>query len=116
MIERIPFGRTGHISSRVIFGAAALSAMRQDKADRILDLLLEHGINHIDTAAAYGDSELRVGAWMKQHRDRFFLATKTGDRTAEAARASVERSRERLGVDTLDLIQLHNLVDESEWT
>jgi aryl-alcohol dehydrogenase-like predicted oxidoreductase len=116
MIERIPFGRTGHTSSRVIFGAAALSAMRQDKADRILDLLLEHGINHIDTAAAYGDSELRVRPWMKQHRDRFFLATKTGDRTAEAARASVERSRERLGVDTLDLIQLHNLVDESEWT
>ena len=115
MIERIPFGKTGHTSSRVIFGAAALGAMRQDKADRILELLLAQGINHIDTAAAYGDSELRVGAWMQRHRDRFFLATKTGDRTADAARASIERSRERLGVDTLDLIQLHNLVDEAEW-
>jgi aryl-alcohol dehydrogenase-like predicted oxidoreductase len=115
MIERIPFGKTGHASSRIIFGAAAVATMRQDKADRILELLFEHGINHIDTAAAYGDSELRVGAWMKQHRDRFFLATKTGDRTAEAARASIERSRERLGVDTLDLVQLHNLVDEAEW-
>src|SRR6185503_4392237 len=83
MIERLPFGRTGHASSRVIFGAAALAAMRQEKADRILDLLLEHGINHIDTAAAYGDSELRVGAWMARHRDRFFVATKTGERTAE---------------------------------
>jgi aryl-alcohol dehydrogenase-like predicted oxidoreductase len=115
MIERIPFGSTGHASSRIIFGAAALAAMRQDKADRILELLLEHGVNHIDTAAAYGDSELRVGAWMARHRDRFFLATKTGDRTAEGARASIERSRQRLGVDRIDLIQLHNLVDEAEW-
>jgi aryl-alcohol dehydrogenase-like predicted oxidoreductase len=115
MIEHLPFGRTGHASSRVIFGAAALAAMRQDKADRILDLLLEYGVNHIDTAAAYGDSELRVGPWMDRHRDRFFLATKTGDRTYEDARASIERSRERLRVDRIDLIQLHNLVDEAEW-
>lgn len=115
MIERIPFGRTGHVSSRVIFGAAALAAMRQEKADRVLDLLLEHGINHIDTAAAYGDSELRVGAWMARHRDRFFVATKTGERTAEGARASIERSRQRLGIDRIDLVQLHNLVDEAEW-
>ena len=115
MIEHILFGRTGHASSRVIFGAAALATMRQEKADRILALLLEHGVNHIDTAAAYGDSELRVAPWMARHRDRFFLATKTGDRTAEAARASIERSRQRLGVDRIDLIQLHNLVDEAEW-
>ena len=114
-MERIPFGRTGHVSSRVIFGAAALGRMRQEKADALLELLLEHGVNHIDTAAAYGDSELRVGAWMPRHRERFFLATKTGERTAEGARASLERSRERLRSDQLDLIQLHNLVDEREW-
>jgi aryl-alcohol dehydrogenase-like predicted oxidoreductase len=115
MVEHIPFGNTGHASSRIIFGAAALAAMRQEKADRVLDLLLEHGINHIDTAAAYGDSELRVGAWMARHRDRFFVATKTGERTAVGARASIERSRQRLAVDRIDLIQLHNLVDEAEW-
>ena len=77
MIEKIPFGKTGHQSTRIIFGAASLGAMKQDKADQILDLLLEFGINHIDTAAAYGESELRIGPWMREHRKRFFLATKT---------------------------------------
>jgi len=114
-METIPFGRTGHRSTRVIFGAASLWSMRQEKADQILDVLLEHGINHIDAAASYGDAELRVGAWMERHRSRFFLATKTGDRTAQAARESLHRSLERLRVDRIDLIQLHNLVDESEW-
>ena len=115
MIEKIPFGKTGHQSSRVIFGAAALGGMKQDKADPILEVLLEFGINHIDTAAAYGDSELRIGPWMREHRKRFFLATKTGDRTYEGARDSLHRSLERLRVDQLDLIQMHNLVDENEW-
>jgi len=115
MIEKYPFGSTGHESTRVIFGAAALSEMKQDKADAILDLLLEYGVNHIDTAAAYGDSELRIGPWMREHRDRFFLATKTGDRTYEGARASLTRSLERLKVNQIDLIQLHNLVEEAEW-
>ncbi len=115
MIEKVPFGRTGHQSSRVIFGAAALGRMKQDKADPILEVLLEFGINHIDTAAAYGDSELRIGPWMREHRKHFFLATKTGDRTYEGARDSLHRSLERLRVDQLDLIQLHNLVDEKEW-
>jgi aryl-alcohol dehydrogenase-like predicted oxidoreductase len=114
-MERIPFGRTGHKSSRVIFGAAALGSMRQAKADALLDLLLESGVNHIDTAAAYGDSELRIGPWMERYRDRFFLATKTGERSAAGALASLERSRERLRADVIDLIQLHNLVDEDEW-
>ena len=114
-MQKLPFGRTGHVSSRVIFGAAALGRMRQETADPILELLLEHGVNHIDTAAGYGESELRVGAFMPRHRERFFLATKTGERTAEGARASLERSRERLRSDVIDLIQLHNLVDEREW-
>lgn len=114
-METAPFGRTGHESTRVIFGAAALGAMRQEKADQILDVLLEYGINHIDTAASYGDSELRVGPWMQRYRDRFFLATKTGDRTYAGAHDSVHRSLDRLRVDRVDLIQLHNLVDEREW-
>lgn len=115
MIPRLPFGRTGHDSTRILFGAAALGAMRQERADRVLELLLAAGVNHIDTAAAYGDSELRVAAWMPRHRDRFFLATKTGERTYAGAKASIERSRQRLQADRLDLVQLHNLVDEAEW-
>ena len=104
MIERIPFGRTGRDGSRVIFGAAALGAMRQDRADAILELLMRFGINHIDTAASYGESELRVGAWMSRHRDRFFLATKTGERGHAGAKASIEASRRRLKVDCIDLM------------
>lgn len=110
-----PFGRTGHRSSRVVFGAAALAAMRQERADAVLELLLARGVNHIDTAAAYGDSELRVAPWLREHPGRFFLATKTGERTAVGAREGLHRSLERLGVDRVDLVQLHNLVDEREW-
>jgi len=114
-METLAFGRTGHQSTRILFGAAALGGMRQEKADQILELLLEHGINHIDTAASYGDSELRIGPWMERHRERFFLATKTGERTSAGARDSIRRSLERLRVPYVDLIQLHNLVDEAGW-
>jgi aryl-alcohol dehydrogenase-like predicted oxidoreductase len=115
VIAQAPFGRTGHQSSRTIFGAAALGSMRQERADDVLALLLRHGVNHIDTAASYGESELRIGPWMADHRSDFFLATKTGERTGEAARAGLERSLARLQVDTVDLIQLHNLVEPDEW-
>lgn len=115
MIATAPFGRTGHHSTRVIFGAAALGGMRQERADEVLQVLLEAGVNHLDTAASYGDSELRIGPWMAEHRDRFFLATKTGQRRGDAARAELERSLERLQVDSVDLIQLHNLVEPDEW-
>lgn len=115
MIPTAPFGRTGHDSSRVIFGAAGLASMRQDRADEVLATLLRHGVNHIDTAAGYGDSELRIGPWMADHRQDVFLATKTGERTGDGARAELERSLERLQVDHVDLIQLHNLVEPDEW-
>jgi aryl-alcohol dehydrogenase-like predicted oxidoreductase len=115
-IEKRPFGRTGHQSSAVIFGGAALSRVTdQAVADEALDLLLEHGVNHIDTAARYGDSELRVGKWMERHRARFFLATKTGDRDRRGARDSIHRSLERLRTDHVDLIQLHALIHPDEW-
>jgi aryl-alcohol dehydrogenase-like predicted oxidoreductase len=115
VVPQAPFGTTGHISSRVIFGAAALSAMSQERADQVLRVLLDHGVNHLDTAAIYGDSELRIGPWMAEHRGRFFLATKTGRRRGDEARAELERSLDRLQVDSVDLIQLHNLVEEDEW-
>ena len=115
MIERRPFGRTGHASSRVIFGSAALSTVSQATADRLLPLLDDFGVNHLDTAASYGDAELRLAPWLQGRPDDFFLATKTDERTADGARASLERSLTRLGVDHVDLIQLHNLVEEDEW-
>jgi aryl-alcohol dehydrogenase-like predicted oxidoreductase len=113
MIERAPFGATGHESSRVIFGAAALGDVSKADADRALELILEHGINHIDVAASYGDAELRIANWLKE--GEFFLATKTGERTYAAAREQIRRSLDRLGVDHVDSIQLHNLVDVIEW-
>jgi aryl-alcohol dehydrogenase-like predicted oxidoreductase len=115
MIARGAFGSTGHESSRVIFGAAALGSVPQAEADRTLEILLEHGVNHIDTAASYGDSELRIAPWLKRHPRTFFLATKTGERNYTEAREEIRRSLERLGVDHIDLIQLHNLVDVIEW-
>ena len=115
MIPKLQFGKTGHESTRTIFGAAAMGAMRQERADKVLETLLEFGINHIDVAASYGDAELRVGAWMKKYRKQFFLATKTGDRTAKKAKESIHRSLERLQTDHVDLVQFHNLTDETGW-
>ena len=115
VIERQLFGRTGQLSSRVIFGAAGLGGVDQATADAVLPLLLQHGVNHIDTAASYGEAELRVAPWLVDHREDFFVATKTGERTADGARRQLERSLVRLGTDHVDLIQLHNLVEADEW-
>lgn len=116
MITRQLFGNTGHNSSRTIFGAAALGNVPQADADRTLELLDRYQINHIDTAASYGESELRIGPWMKTRRKDFFLATKTEERNGQAAYDEIQRSLERLQTDQVDLIQLHNLVDETQWT
>ena len=115
MIQKAPFGATGHDSSRVIFGAAALGSVSKGAADRTLELLLQHGINHIDVAASYGDAELRIATWLRRHPGTFFVATKTGERTYRGAREQIRRSLDRLGVDRIDSIQLHNLVDVIEW-
>ncbi len=115
MIATLPFGRSGHQSARTLFGAASLGAVSQSDADRTLDTLLRYGVNHIDVAASYGDAELRVGPWMDRYRDRFFLATKTGQRDYQGAKDELHRSLERLRVDHVDLIQIHNLADPIEW-
>ncbi len=115
MIAKAPFGSTGHESTRTLFGAAALGSVSQPEADRTLELIREHGVNHIDTAASYGDSELRLAPWLSQHRKEVFLATKTGRRDRAGAREEIRRSLDRLGVDRVDLLQLHNLVDPIEW-
>ncbi len=105
-IEKIAFGRTGH---------EALSRVDQTTADRTLEVLLQHGVNHIDTAASYGDAELRIAPWLKQNPGSFFVATKTGSRRASDAREELHRSLERMGVDHVDLWQLHNLADPIDW-
>jgi aryl-alcohol dehydrogenase-like predicted oxidoreductase len=115
LIEKRPFGRTGHMSTATIFGGAALMRATQKDADRALEILLKYGVNHIDTAPRYGDSEIFVGSWMARHRKDFFLATKTGKRTYEEAREEIHRSLDRLKVDSIDLIQFHGLQHPDEW-
>ncbi len=111
MIDKISFGKTGHQSSRTIFGAVSLWEASQSEADRVLDLLWEFGVNHIDTAPSYGDSEQRLGPWMKKYRDQFFLATKTSEQTYQDSKDQFYRSLDRLQVDSVDLLQFHNLTD-----
>lgn len=114
-IEKRPFGRTGHLSTAVIFGAAALSRVSQKEADWAMENVIKYGINHLDTAASYGEAELRLGPWMAKHRPDFFLATKTEERTYQPALDEIRRSLERLQVDNVDLLQLHNLSTAEEW-
>jgi aryl-alcohol dehydrogenase-like predicted oxidoreductase len=115
LIPTAPFGGTSHESTRTIFGAVALSHVSHAEAERTLEVLLEHGVNHIDTASSYGDSELRIAPWLKRHPGVFFLATKTDGRDYRSAKEGLHRSLDRLGVDHVDLFQLHNLVDVIEW-
>ncbi len=115
MIMKQPFGSTGHDSSATLFGAAALGDVTQKVADKTLKVLMDHGVNHIDVAASYGDAELRIGPWMEKHRGDFFLATKTGMRTYAEAKEEFNKSLKRLRVKNVDLIQLHNLTHPDEW-
>lgn len=114
-MEKIPFGATGHESTRLIFGAATLGGMRQEKADDVLAMMRSAGINHIDVARSYGEAEVRLAPFLADHRSDYFLATKTGERTGDGARRQLEESLTRMGVDQVDLIQLHNLTDEPGW-
>ena len=115
MISRQPFGRTGHPSTRILFGAYALKEAKQAEADRILDLLLAYGVNHIDTAITYGNAEKRIGPWMEKHRGDFFIATKTRRRTYQGAWDDLRRSLDRLRVDHVDLWQMHGLTSPGGW-
>ncbi len=114
-MDKIAFGSTGHLSSRILFGAAALGGMRQEKADSVMQMVMDADINHIDVAASYGDAELRLAPFLQDHRADFFLATKTGERTYDGAKASIEASLERMQVEQIDVIQFHNLAKDNEW-
>src|SRR2546421_7904092 len=115
VIPKADFGRTGHKSRRAIFGAASLGSVSQRVADEPLEVLLRHGVNHIDTAASYGDSELRIASWLKREPGRFFLATKGDKRDEKGAREEIQRSLDRLDVDHVDLWQILSLADPIEW-
>lgn len=115
MIPRQGFGRTGHKSTRVIFGAWALNKATQAEADNTLALLQEYGVNHIDTAPLYGNAEKVIGSWLAKHRDDFFVATKTRRRSRSEALDDLRRSLERLRVDYIDLWQMHGLTNLAGW-
>ncbi len=115
VIATQPFGRSGHMSTRTIFGAASLGNVTQQEADRTLELLLQYGINHIDVASSYGDAELRIAPWLARYRSQFYVATKADARTAQAAKEELHRSLERMRIDYVDLWQLHSLADPIEW-
>ncbi len=109
------FGRSGHMSTRTIFGAASLSHVTQQEADRTLEILLQYGVNHLDLASSYGDAELRVAPWLARYRSQFYVATKADSRTAQEAKEELHRSLERMHIDYVDLWQLHSLADPIEW-
>jgi aryl-alcohol dehydrogenase-like predicted oxidoreductase len=115
MISKQLFGRTGHASTRVLFGAYALSKATQTDADRVLEMLLEYGVNHIDTAPMYGNAEKRIGLWMEKHPGHFFIATKTRKRAYQGAWDDLQRSLDRLRVDHVDLWQMHGLTNPAGW-
>src|SRR5438874_4335087 len=115
VIATQPFGRSGHMSTRTIFGAASLGNATQQEADRTLELLLQYGVNHLDVASSYGDAELRIAPWLARYRSQFYVATKADARTAQAAKEELHRSLERMRIDYVDLWQLHSLADPIEW-
>src|SRR6266568_632148 len=115
VIATQPFGRSGHMSTRTIFGAASLGNVTQQEADRTLELLLQYGINHIDVASSYGDAELRIAPWLARYRSQFYVATKADARTVREAKEELHRSLERMRIDYVDLWQLHSLADAIEW-
>lgn len=116
VIDKRRLGRTGHDSTILALGCAALGRVPQSRADRVMEKVIEHGVNHIDVAPTYGEAELRLQPWMREHRDKFFLACKTRHRTKEEAAAQLRASLERIGVDHFDLYQFHALdnMDELE--
>jgi predicted aldo/keto reductase-like oxidoreductase len=115
MIQTLPFGRTGHLSTRVLFGGAALSRATQAETDKAMETIMKYGVNHIDTSASYGESEVRLGPWMKKYRGQFFLATKTDGRTYQEAKDSIQKSLEHLQTDYLDMFQFHCVIEDSEF-
>lgn len=95
------------MSTVAIFGAVALQEISQVDADRVMEMVIEAGVNHIDVAPSYGQAEERIGPWMPRERGRFFLGCKTTERTKDGAWKELHESLTRLQTKTFDLYQLH---------
>jgi aryl-alcohol dehydrogenase-like predicted oxidoreductase len=113
-MEKRRFGRTGHMSTIAIFGAAAFWEISQADADKVMEQVIEAGINHIDIAPSYGQAEQRVGPWMPRERDSFFLGCKTTERTKQGAWDEMQRSLKLLQTETFDLYQCHAITTMEE--
>lgn len=115
-MEKRRFGRTSHLSTAAVFGAFAFSEVSQEEADGGMELLFQHGVNHIDVAPSYGEAELRLGPWMERDgvRERFFLGCKTMEREESGAMTELHRSLERLRTDHFDLYQIHAVTKMEE--
>lgn len=113
-MEKRRFGRTGHMSTVAIFGAAAFWEIEQKDADKVMEMVIEAGVNHIDVAPSYGQAELRVGPWMPRERERFFLGCKTMERTRAGAMSELQQSLKHLQTDHFDLYQLHAITNMEE--
>ena len=108
-MEKRRLGRTGHESTVVTFGTAGIGRVSQEVADRAVEQIIEHGVNHIDIAPTYGEAMERMAPWMPKLRDSMFLGAKTRERTRELAWANIESCMSRLGVESFDLFQLHSV-------
>ena len=113
-METRRFGRTGHMSTIAIFGAAAFWEISQEAADKVMEQVIEAGINHIDVAPGYRQAELRIGPWMPRERGRFFLGCKTQERTREGAWKEMQESLKRLQTESFDLYQAHAVTTMEE--
>ena len=113
-METRRFGRTGHMSTVAIFGAAAFYQISQEEADKVMELIIQAGVNHIDVAPGYGEAEIRIGPWMPRERERFFLGCKTMERTREGAWKELQVSLKRLQTETFDLYQCHAITTMEE--
>ncbi|MGQ3329206.1 aldo/keto reductase [Halorubrum sp. FL23] len=107
-------GDTGHDSTVMTFGAIALNWLEQEGANQLVEHVLDYGVNHVDVAPTYGDAELKLGPKLRQHREEIFLGCKTQERTYEGAWRTLDRSLNRLGVDAIDLYQVHGLEYDEE--
>ena len=113
-METRRFGRSGHRSTLAIFGAAAFWKVDQAQADRTMRLVIEHGVNHIDVAPSYGMAEERLGPWLERERQHFFVGCKTMERSREGAKSELERSLQRLRIESFDLYQIHAITSLEE--
>jgi len=109
-MEKRRLGKTGHMSTILTLGGAALGTVTQAEADAAIAMAMEHGINHIDVAPMYGEAELRIGSWMPKHRNDFFLDVRHMSGISRSL-GKHQTFYDRLKVSYFDLFQFHAVDD-----